>query len=148
MSFFLLFTKVEPFLCELKNVVQILTLLIISPQSNSLCTHSCHIMNGCIVFLWDGQLFLQLHHLQHPDLCSPTSKTGEKDNAATNRYPFVMLGKKWIMNESFFVNKLGFQPAVIAQAYWNHRLSTFTQADICIRLFACVCPLWHDLLVH
>lgn len=48
----------------------------------------------------------------------------------------------------FFVNKLGFQPTIIAQACWNHRLSAFTQAVICIRLFAFVCSLWHFLLSH
>lgn len=98
---------------------------------------------------------LQLHHLHHPAFYSPTSKTALKTMLVTNRYPIVSLRKSptWGMNGSFFflpfcVNKFGVQPTVIAQAYWNHRLSAFTQAAICIRLFAFVCPLWHVLLSH
>ena len=48
----------------------------------------------------------------------------------------------------FVVNKLGVQPTIIAQPCRSHRLSAFTQAVICIRLFAFVCSVWHFLLSH
>lgn len=55
---------------------------------------------------------------------------------------------EWWNVSRLFVNKLGVRPTIIAQARWSHRLSAFTQAVICIRLFAFVCSVWHFLLSH
>lgn len=64
-----------------------------------------------------------------------------------------LIKTKWLTKRLFcfcffVVNKLGVQPTIIAQPCRSHRLSAFTQAVICIRLFAFVCSVWHFLLSH
>lgn len=99
----------------------------------------------------DNSLCLQKHvnYLHHPGFCLPKTKNRlVKKNISFPQKR--ILNDLWMTHFScpFFVNKLGFQPTVIAQARWSHRLSAFTQAVICIRLFAFVCSLWHFLLSH
>lgn len=127
------------------------TLLIVCPQSTSSeygqVVHSVMPqpwMRALCLYGKDDSYCLQLHvkYGQQWAFYTYILKTGLKTVTAWFFSKRVLMINEWVIFfVLFFLNKLGFQPTIIAQACWSHRLNAFTQAAICIRLFAFVCSL-------